>query len=72
MGIQGVYRGIDWYTRVYRGIQGYTGVYKGRSPSPGSKSPFRPYKTTFARTFLFSETAGLLDLRALYAIQYNI
>ena len=33
-----------------------------------------PYilESTFARIFLFLETAGLLDSRTLYAIQYNI
>ena len=34
--------------------------------------PYKPYETTFARIFLFLETVGLLDWRALYAIQYNI
>ena len=29
-------------------------------------------ETTFASIFLFLETVGLLDWRALYAIQYNI
>ena len=38
-----------------------------RNPSPGAS-----YETTFARIFLFLETVGLLDWRALYAIQYNI
>ena len=34
--------------------------------------PYKPYETSFARIFLFLETAGLLDSRPLYAIQYNI
>ena len=34
--------------------------------------PYKPYETSFARIFLFLETVGLLDWRALYAIQYNI
>ena len=37
--------------------------------------PYKPYESTFARIFLFLETAGLLDSRAVYAvyaIQYNI
>ena len=34
--------------------------------------PYKPYETTFARIFLILETVGLLDKRALYAIQYNI
>ena len=34
--------------------------------------PYKPYETSFARIFLFLETAGLLDSRALCAIQYNI
>ena len=34
--------------------------------------PYKPYETTFAPVFLFLETVGLLDWRALYAIQYNI
>ena len=34
--------------------------------------PNKPYETTFARIFLFLETVGLLDWRALDAIQYNI
>ena len=33
---------------------------------------YKPYETTFARIFLFLETVGLLDWRALYAKQYNI
>ena len=37
---------------------------------PGARS--KPYETTFARIFLFLETMGLLDWRALYAVQYNI
>ena len=32
--------------------------------------PYKPYETTFARIFLFLETVGLLDWRALYAIEY--
>ena len=34
--------------------------------------PYKPYETSFARIFLFLENAGLLDSRAVYAIQYNI
>ena len=34
--------------------------------------PYKPYETTSARIFLFLETKGLLDSRALHAIQYNI
>ena len=34
--------------------------------------PYKPYETSFARICLFLETAGLLDSRALCAIQYNI
>ena len=34
--------------------------------------PYKPYKTTFARIFLFLETVGLSGWRVLYAIQYNI
>ena len=34
--------------------------------------PYKPYETTFERIFQFLETVGLLDWRALYAIQYNI
>ena len=34
--------------------------------------PYKPYEISFARIFLFLETVGLLDWRALYAIQYNI
>ena len=33
--------------------------------------PYKPYKTAFARIFLFLQTAGLLDSRALYA-QYTV
>ena len=39
-----------------------------------TRSLHLPYilESTFARIFLFLETVGLLDWRALYAIQYNI
>ena len=44
-----------------------------RSPSRRSLHlPYKPYETTFARIFLFLETAGLLDSPTIYAIQYNI
>ena len=33
---------------------------------------YKTYETSFACIFLFLETAGLLDSRSLYAIQYNI
>ena len=45
-----------------------------RSQEPITRShhlPYKPYETTFARIFLFLETVGLLDGRALYAKQYN-
>ena len=34
--------------------------------------PYKPYETSFARIFLILETSGILDSRALYALQYNI
>ena len=34
--------------------------------------PYKPYETTFARIFLFLETAGLLNSRTIcYTVQYN-
>ena len=37
-----------------------------------SISHTNPMRKSFARIFLFLETAGLLDSRALYTIQYSI
>ena len=34
--------------------------------------PCKPYKSSFARIFLILETAGLLDSRVLYTVQYNV
>ena len=42
-----------------------------RSPSPRSLHlPYKPKKTTFARIFLFLETAGLFACTICYAVQY--
>ena len=45
-----------------------------RDQEPITWSLHLPYiiESTFARIFLFLETVGLLDWRALYALQYNI
>ena len=46
----------------------------GQDQEPITRSLHLPYilESTFARIFLFLETVGLLDWRALYAIQYSV
>ena len=50
----------------------YKQLLKTGAHHPEPHLPYKPYETTFAGIFLFLETVGLLDWRALYAIQYNI
>ena len=52
----------------------FSGVSDALRQEPITRSlylPYKPYESTFARIFLFLETAGLLNSR-LYAIQCNI
>ena len=56
-------------------MSGYLGCNVSYNQEPIIRSlhlPYKPYETTFARIFLFLETAGLLDSLTIYAIQYNI
>ena len=53
---------------VYTSFRFLSGAHHHRA----SLSHTNPMRKNFARIFLFLETAGLLDSRALYAIEYSI